>query len=343
MSRLYDQMNRVFKDTINMPVISADNVAEYIYGKYGVYTEEWKAAPCLAPLLNPVFIELRRPPNTPSYLPNVWGAEIWWVKDRQREAFYSFYNQRRTPDFMIDMMWDGIPGSDSGFKHAHWLMFAILHLSHNGRLFNHDVVFVYPLKENGALLRGGSFMPVPKAGGFCDVYQHEFFKRNGALDKSGELIEYKDQHGNKIPLELVKPGNFGQSDAMDDCMYPMLNGIMMALALMHCKNVELIDQPPPPALSKRAQKKHGQPLVTYKVLKVNPMRTLHRVLDGEAVEHQETPRPLHICRGHFKDFRDGKGLFGKFKEIYWWDQHLRGNEENGVVVKDYEVEEPEAS
>lgn len=48
-------------------------------------------------------------------------------------------------------------------------------------------------------------------------------------------------------------------------------------------------------------------------------------------------RALHICRGHFKNYSNGKGLFGKYKGLYWWDMNLRGNSENGTVVKDYKV------
>ena len=49
--------------------------------------------------------------------------------------------------------------------------------------------------------------------------------------------------------------------------------------------------------------------------------------------------PLHICRGHFKDYRES-GLFGKVKGIFWWDQYVRGDLENGAVVKDYNVKAP---
>ena len=52
---------------------------------------------------------------------------------------------------------------------------------------------------------------------------------------------------------------------------------------------------------------------------------------------------LHICRGHFKDYRDGKGLFGRYKDIYWWESQVRGNGEHGVVLKDYNVNEPSES
>ncbi len=30
-------------------------------------------------------------------------------------------------------------------------------------------------------------------------------------------------------------------------------------------------------------------------------------------------RALHIMRGHFKDYREGRGLFGKVHGMWWWD------------------------
>lgn len=49
---------------------------------------------------------------------------------------------------------------------------------------------------------------------------------------------------------------------------------------------------------------------------------------------------MHTCRGHFADYRKGKGLFGKLKGLYWINSHVRGSEEHGVVEKDYAVAAP---
>ena len=52
-------------------------------------------------------------------------------------------------------------------------------------------------------------------------------------------------------------------------------------------------------------------------------------------------KALHICRGHFKDFRKSEnGLFGKHKDLYWWESQVRGNAKEGVVFSDYEVKSP---
>lgn len=337
MSRLYDQIRRAYNDIDNMTVVSADNVAEYIYDKYGVYKESWKDAPCLAPTLNPVWIETLRPKNAPEQLPHVWATQLSWVQGHTDifGAFMELADSFRTPKAVSEGIWQ------SGYNKAHWLMCATLSVSQGGRLYAPDCFSAFPLDEAGALIRGGMFFNVPVKGGYCEAYQLGFHKRQG-FDSWDAIRKERDAKGE--PLVYDEAPKFGQADFISDCLYPMFNVTLMGLALMHCKNVELIDQPPPPKLSKSSQKKYGMPLVTYKVLKVTPMRKVYQ-FEGEQgnTEQEPTLHPLHICRGHFKDFRNGKGLFGKYKDIYWWDQHLRGNEEAGIAVKDYSVEPPEAS
>jgi len=49
---------------------------------------------------------------------------------------------------------------------------------------------------------------------------------------------------------------------------------------------------------------------------------------------------LHICRGHFKDYRLSVGGLGKhhLKGMWWWAPQVRGTAERGRVEKDYDVE-----
>lgn len=140
-----------------------------------------------------------------------------------------------------------------------------------------------------------------------------------------------------------KSGIFEEMNATIESWFSgMFQTVMMTITFMHSKNVELIEQIPPAKLSRKAEKKYGQPLTRYCVIKVNPMRTLKRPTGETDIEvhKSQSHRPMTIVRGHFKDFRDGKGLFGKYRDIYWWDQHLVGDPEIGVIEKDYEVLAP---
>lgn len=108
---------------------------------------------------------------------------------------------------------------------------------------------------------------------------------------------------------------------------------LLAVCFMHCKNVTIraVD-PKQPSRRKPAKGKDRRSLMRYHVLDIEPM-TL--VLREAAAEHKTGIRQaVHICRGHFKDYRQS-GVFGKHKGLYWWDAHVRGNADRGLVLKDY--------
>lgn len=116
--------------------------------------------------------------------------------------------------------------------------------------------------------------------------------------------------------------------------YPAL----LTFCFLHCKNVDLITNNPPPKLSHAYQKRHKQPLVQYKTLDIQPIREILK-REGDS-EKTGLKMALHICRGHFKDFSKGKGLFGRYKGMYWWESQVRGSGVEGIVVKDYRMKRP---
>lgn len=122
---------------------------------------------------------------------------------------------------------------------------------------------------------------------------------------------------------------------MDVGLFPM----GLALSFMHCKNASLAEQPVPEKLE-RARRRRGDPLplLRHHVLEIEPMK---RLLRGEGrADEVGLQQALHICRGHFKDYRQS-GLFGRHKGLFWWDQHVRGSAERGTVTKEYSVGAPE--
>ena len=113
----------------------------------------------------------------------------------------------------------------------------------------------------------------------------------------------------------------------------------IALTMFHCKNIELVNNSLPDKVLKK-RKKRNKPAFVYKTLNVMPLR---RIVNKEGgTEGEKIQKALHLCRGHFKDYRE-KGLFGKYKGLYWWDMHMRGNKREGEIVKDYRVGMGEAS
>jgi len=136
-----------------------------------------------------------------------------------------------------------------------------------------------------------------------------------------------------IPTLISKPPVEGR-DFLTDLSSSLLP-VLFSLSLLHCKNVEIINEPRPSKKVLKARQKRGKPYLRYKQLIVDPMRkqTRHEAESGES----SIKRALHICRGHFKDYRDGEGLFGKYKDIYWWDMHARGDKALGEIKKSYKV------
>ena len=119
-------------------------------------------------------------------------------------------------------------------------------------------------------------------------------------------------------------------------MFPAL----LAISFMHCKNVTLRDCDPPEKLSLAHQKKHGQRLLRYHVLDIEPLRKLlDRYRSGSRADLRHA---LHICRGHFKTFTEDAPLLGCHSGTFWWSPQVRGAKDVGVVVKDYRVKAPAA-
>lgn len=120
----------------------------------------------------------------------------------------------------------------------------------------------------------------------------------------------------------------------------LLDPFLLTISFLHCKKqTKLIEHVPPEKVQRKRARRNKPPLTKYYTLDIEPLKEILRT-EGR-VHEVGLPKALHICRGHFKDYSQGKGLFGKYKGLYWWDSHIRGNEDVGTVVKDYAVKLPE--
>lgn len=109
----------------------------------------------------------------------------------------------------------------------------------------------------------------------------------------------------------------------------------MCFSFMHCKNVQLVKGPPHPIKLQQSRQKKGKlPLVRWNTLSVEPIK--HVIASANGGNSALTPKSLHICRGHFKDYND-KGLFGRIKGRFWWSDQARGSASVGEIHKDYAV------
>ncbi len=122
---------------------------------------------------------------------------------------------------------------------------------------------------------------------------------------------------------------------------PFLHTALLTISFLHCRNVTLQEVRPPAKPLTNNQRRRGEqrraPL-SYHVLDIRPLRETLRTEGQEA--RVGTRRALHICRGHFAHYTE-RGLFGKYKGTFWRPQHVRGNMEQGVQLKDYRINLPD--
>lgn len=130
-------------------------------------------------------------------------------------------------------------------------------------------------------------------------------------------------------------GDAEDSAIWSDELPEYLFSALLTVSFMHCKNVDIVDNTPPEALSRKHRRLHGRPLTHYKTLSIEPMR---QVLNREGhAEETGLKTAVHICRGHFKTFSPSAPLFGKVSGTYWWAEQVRGSADAGTVEKDYRL------
>lgn len=152
------------------------------------------------------------------------------------------------------------------------------------------------------------------------------------VDKTGRYRLF-DEAGNDVSEKMIMKTSKELCD-IDELSYPFFVGLLTT-SFCHCKNVvDLEHGGKKPGMSRRRNR--STPKYKYHVLKIEPMKKILRT-EGN-IEENGLMKALHICRGHFKDYRD-KGLFGKHKDIYWWDAHVKGSIAGGIVDKDYRIGE----
>ena len=177
---------------------------------------------------------------------------------------------------------------------------------------------------------------------------------NGVLIK--ELTVYKDvhafdsysederypmlmaiKHASDIPLEELDNYVISTAECLDGetSYYDALwHPVLFATSLMHAKNVELVDSPLPTKVAKRRQK-DNKPIIVFKTLNIKSIRKQsEETVNNTSVSSKQA---MHLVRGHFKDYRNGGGLFGKYQGLYWWDMHVAGSDKDRAVIKDYKI------
>ncbi len=111
--------------------------------------------------------------------------------------------------------------------------------------------------------------------------------------------------------------------------------LQSAILLLNTKNIITEEHHPPEKLNKKRRQLGRQELFTYKTLNVvlpSPSRS------SSGSSKTDIHQRIHLCRGHFKEYTTENPLFGKHTGLYWWQPHVRGQNKDGIVMKEYEIE-----
>ena len=114
-----------------------------------------------------------------------------------------------------------------------------------------------------------------------------------------------------------------------------INPALLALSFLNCKNVACADATAEIGPAAKWLRRKKAPEIRYHVLDINPMKAVLRNEGGS--ESNGLKKALHICRGHFATYTEDKPLFGRVVGTVWKPMHVRGSEDEGVVLKDYRV------
>lgn len=123
-------------------------------------------------------------------------------------------------------------------------------------------------------------------------------------------------------------------EVMKSCMTWFHPGFL-AISFLHCKNVTLENHKVDAPLVKKWRARHGFNPASYHTLVIEPLKEILR-REGRAGEHG-LAKAMHICRGHFADYRNGRGLFGKYKQVVWMPMTVRGTKGEKAAPREIEI------
>jgi hypothetical protein len=114
-----------------------------------------------------------------------------------------------------------------------------------------------------------------------------------------------------------------------------LHPTLLAICFLHCKNVTVSQESVPKPLAKKYHARTGHWPTPYRTLVIEPLKEILR-REGKSGT-VGLAKAMHICRGHFRDYREGKGLFGKYNVVVWTPQTVRGTKGESAPPREIKV------
>jgi hypothetical protein len=158
---------------------------------------------------------------------------------------------------------------------------------------------------------------------WCDMWVDYRRPGGGADGPYGATFVCVDAEGRAVGNPWMQ--SFAPASGNEDIMKSLMawyNPALLAISFLHCKNVTMVDHVVDAKLAKRCYERQGYKPTGYKTLVIEPLKAILRQ-EGRAHEHG-LAKAMHICRGHFRDYREGRGLFGKYHQLVWTPSVVRG-------------------
>ena len=92
--------------------------------------------------------------------------------------------------------------------------------------------------------------------------------------------------------------------------------VVLALSMLNCRNVASRTVNTSPRLIKKHTRRGHAITKSHHVIEIQPMIDAVHAATGRTGYERSAAK---IVRGHFKDYSK-RGLFGKYKGLYWWDE-----------------------
>jgi hypothetical protein len=189
--------------------------------------------------------------------------------------------------------------------------------------------------QRGIDLDGGNDLSAFFDGGEVPEELRELFK----WDLTTQVVEskFKERVTTYAFSYCFFKGDMDDPDVKDngtDFMnYLVQEYIMKFLFLSNTRGVVTETVEAPSGLNKKRKKRGKLPIREYKVLKFHLPKEMkrHKSTRGDSV------MPFHSVKGHTKVYGNERPLFGRYVGPVWCPNHFRGDEDHGVIRKDYKL------
>lgn len=173
-----------------------------------------------------------------------------------------------------------------------------------------------------------------------NLHGDDFMRKEGF--REGNACFYTDYYAHHHPIGVpayetqyyLSNGGLKISDPAGEWLPDsMIEHAFQILKMLTMRNIELVDNPPPAKVSAQYEREFGRPISTYKTLTITPTRKVYPESNDDTEGEQRHLR-AHLVRGHPRKV-EGHPFIPD--GTYWIPAHVRGDFEQGIVVKDYKL------